>query len=141
MPENNICLLRVNIHDKYREKHVWSKCGRKHGARSNRPQSKILSHSSLRHICGRVVDFFRKLKFIVAYYSNALWQTTSPNQPNDQLGDIMFICCKSLLSSEPCLRIELCRFLTQLELQNIVLTNTSKGLTSSHFLSTMYVDR
>ena len=28
---------------------------------------KILSHSSLRHICGRVVDFFRKLKFIVAY--------------------------------------------------------------------------
>ena len=95
MPENNFCLLRVNIHDKYREKHVWSKCGRKHRVLTNRPQSKILSHSSLRHICGRVVDFFRKLKFRVAYYSNALWQTTSPNQPNDLLGDVMFIYCET----------------------------------------------
>ncbi len=141
MPENNFCLLRVNIHDKYREKHVWSKCGRKHGARSNRPQSKILSHSSLRHICGRVVDFFRKLKFIVAYLLLHFGKQHPPISQTTNWGMLCSSIVRLLLSSEPCFRIELSRFLTQLELQNIVLTNTSKGLTSSHFLSTVYVDR
>ena len=63
MPDNNFYLLRVNIQNDYLENYVWSKCGRKHGFRSNRPQSILLSHSRLHHICGRVVEIFRKQKF------------------------------------------------------------------------------
>ena len=92
MPENNFCLLRVNIHDKYREKHVWSKCGRKHRVLTNRPQSKILSHSSLRHICGRVVEFFRKLKFRVAYLRCTL-ANNIPQSAKRPIGG----CCVHLL--------------------------------------------
>ena len=63
MPENNFCLLRVNIRHVYREKHVWSKCGRKHGFVAIDHSLKMLSHSRLHHICGRVVEIFRKIKF------------------------------------------------------------------------------
>ena len=64
MPENNFYLLRVNIHHDYRENHVWSKRGRKHGFRSHRPQSILLSHNRLHDICGRMVEIFRKTKFL-----------------------------------------------------------------------------
>ena len=63
MPENNFCLLRVNIRHDFREKHAWSKRGRKHGFVAIDHSLKMLSHSRLHHICGRVVEIFRKQKF------------------------------------------------------------------------------
>ena len=62
IPENNLYLLHANIHNDYPANHVWSKCGRKHGFGVIDHSRKSLSYNTLHHICGRVVEIFRKQK-------------------------------------------------------------------------------
>ena len=46
-----------------------------------------------------------------------------------------------ILSSQPSLRIEFCRLLAKLELEDVIRANTTQSLTGTYLLSLMYADR